>query len=62
MSPAEHRHRDHAVTRTAAAEPEKGSLHLTEGTVRNYLSSAMTKLNAQNRLEAIRTAQRMGWL
>ncbi|MET7327906.1 response regulator transcription factor [Nonomuraea angiospora] len=37
-------------------------LHLTEGTVRNYLSSAMTKLNAQNRLEAIRTAQRMGWL
>ncbi|SDH38618.1 response regulator transcription factor [Nonomuraea jiangxiensis] len=39
-----------------------GELHLTEGTVRNYLSSAMTKLNAQNRLEAIRTAQRMGWL
>ncbi|WP_433431221.1 response regulator transcription factor [Nonomuraea sp. CA-141351] len=37
-------------------------LHLTEGTVRNYLSSAMAKLNAQNRLEAIRTAQRMGWL
>ncbi|GAA2204064.1 response regulator transcription factor [Nonomuraea monospora] len=37
-------------------------LHLTEGTVRNYLSSAMTKLNAQNRLEAIRTAQQMGWL
>ncbi|GAA4953758.1 MULTISPECIES: response regulator transcription factor [Nonomuraea] len=39
-----------------------GELHLTEGTVRNYLSSAMTKLNAQNRLEAIRTAQQMGWL
>ncbi|NUR84171.1 MAG: response regulator transcription factor [Nonomuraea sp.] len=39
-----------------------GELHLTEGTVRNYLSSAMTKLNAANRLEAIRTAQRMGWL
>ncbi|NUP01844.1 MAG: response regulator transcription factor [Nonomuraea sp.] len=39
-----------------------GELHLTEGTVRNYLSSAMTKLNAQNRLEAIRTAQSMGWL
>lgn len=37
-------------------------LHLTEGTVRNYLSSAMTKLGADNRLEAIRTAQRMGWL
>ncbi len=39
-----------------------GELHLTEGTVRNYLSSAMTKLGAQNRLEAINTAQRMGWL
>jgi two-component system, NarL family, response regulator DesR len=37
-------------------------LHLTEGTVRNYLSNAMAKLNAGNRVEAIRTAQRMGWL
>ncbi|MQA05596.1 MAG: response regulator [Streptosporangiales bacterium] len=37
-------------------------LHLTEGTVRNYLSSAMTKLGAENRLEAINNAQRMGWL
>ncbi len=46
----------HPISRIAA------ELHLTEGTVRNYLSSAMTKLNAQNRLEAIRTAQRMGWL
>ncbi|MFI7447854.1 DNA-binding response regulator [Nonomuraea sp. NPDC049714] len=46
----------HTIARIAA------DLHLTEGTVRNYLSSAMTKLNAQNRLEAIRTAQRMGWL
>ncbi|MGN9782904.1 response regulator transcription factor [Nonomuraea sp. ZG12] len=46
----------HTIARIAA------DLHLTEGTVRNYLSNAMTKLNAQNRLEAIRTAQRMGWL
>lgn len=46
----------HTISRIAA------ELHLTEGTVRNYLSSAMTKLNARNRLEAIRTAQRMGWL
>lgn len=46
----------HTISRIAA------ELHLTEGTVRNYLSSAMTKLNAKNRLEAIRTAQRMGWL
>ncbi|MFI6482005.1 DNA-binding response regulator [Nonomuraea sp. NPDC050663] len=46
----------------AAIAKIAAELHLTEGTVRNYLSSAMTKLNAQNRLEAIRTAQRMGWL
>ncbi|MFD0776602.1 response regulator [Streptomonospora algeriensis] len=38
------------------------SLHLTEGTVRNYLSSAITKTGAANRMSAIRTAQGMGWL
>ncbi|MCG5220973.1 response regulator transcription factor [Streptosporangium sp. KLBMP 9127] len=38
------------------------SLHLTEGTVRNYLSSAMTKLGATNRITAITTAREMGWL
>ncbi|MDA0565477.1 response regulator transcription factor [Streptomonospora sp. S1-112] len=37
-------------------------LHLTEGTVRNYLSSAITKTGADNRMSAIRTAQEMGWL
>ncbi|RNL83867.1 response regulator transcription factor [Halostreptopolyspora alba] len=38
------------------------TLHLTEGTVRNYLSSAMTKTGAGNRLTAIHTARDMGWL
>ncbi|MDP9846173.1 response regulator transcription factor [Streptosporangium lutulentum] len=38
------------------------SLHLTEGTVRNYLSSAITKLGATNRINAIREAQEKGWL
>ena len=38
------------------------SLHLTEGTVRNYLSSAITKLGATNRINAIRAAQEKGWL
>ncbi|HEY4021586.1 MAG TPA: response regulator transcription factor [Pseudonocardiaceae bacterium] len=37
-------------------------LFLAEGTVRNYLSSAMTKLDARNRTEAARTAQTRGWL
>jgi two-component system response regulator DesR len=37
-------------------------LFLAEGTVRNYLSSAMAKLGARNRVEAARTAQARGWL
>jgi two-component system, NarL family, response regulator DesR len=37
-------------------------LYLSEGTVRNYLSSAMTKTAAQNRLEALRVADDRGWL
>ncbi len=38
------------------------SLHLTSGTVRNYLSSACSKLNAKNRIEAARIAHQKGWL
>ncbi|WP_067969902.1 response regulator transcription factor [Nocardiopsis trehalosi] len=38
------------------------SLHLTDGTVRNYLSNAITKTGADNRMSAIRTAEEMGWL
>ncbi|MET9067149.1 response regulator transcription factor [Streptosporangium sandarakinum] len=38
------------------------ALHLTEGTVRNYLSAAITKLGAANRITAIRVAQEKGWL
>lgn len=37
-------------------------LHLADGTVRNYLSSAMTKLDARNRTDAARTAKERGWL
>ena len=36
--------------------------HLAVGTVRNYLSSATTKLAATNRHEAVNAAQRMGWI
>jgi two-component system response regulator DesR len=38
------------------------SLHLSEGTVRNYLSEAISKLGAQNRVEAARIAREKGWL
>jgi two-component system, NarL family, response regulator DesR len=39
-----------------------GSLHLSEGTVRNYLSSAIQKTHARNRIEAVQRAQTHGWL
>ncbi|MES2295713.1 MAG: response regulator transcription factor [Pseudomonadota bacterium] len=37
-------------------------IHLSEGTVRNYLSEAISKLNAGNRVEAFRMARDAGWL
>ncbi|HWM92727.1 MAG TPA: response regulator transcription factor [Thermoanaerobaculia bacterium] len=50
-----------------AAEGHTGAriaaeLHLSEGTVRNYLSEAMSKLGAENRVEAARIARQKGWL
>jgi two-component system response regulator DesR len=38
------------------------TLRLSEGTVRNYLSEVMSKLGAQNRVEAARIARMKGWL
>lgn len=38
------------------------ALGLAEGTVRNYLSEAITKLGASNRVEAARRARDEGWL
>lgn len=37
-------------------------LHLSEGTVRNYLSEAIAKLGATNRVDAARIARARGWL
>lgn len=37
-------------------------LKLSEGTVRNYLSEAISKLGAANRTEAARIARQKGWL
>lgn len=39
-----------------------GKLSLSEGTVRNYLSEAISKLGATNRVEAARIARTKGWL
>ena len=38
------------------------TLHLSAGTVRNYLTSAVTKLDARSRVDAIRIATGNGWL
>ena len=38
------------------------ALFLSEGTVRNYLSEAIQKLEARNRTDAARIADQKGWL
>jgi len=38
------------------------AVHLSYGTVRNYLASASVKLNARNRIHAIKIASENGWL
>ena len=38
------------------------TLYLSEGTVRNYLSSAIAKTGTRNRAEALRVADDQGWL
>jgi two-component system, NarL family, response regulator DesR len=46
----------------ATIENVARALYLSEGTVRNYLSTAIKKLGARNRVEAARRAERKGWL
>jgi two-component system response regulator DesR len=48
---------DGATIRDVAAK-----LFLSEGTVRNYVSTAIQKLGARNRIQAARLAQEKGWL
>ncbi|MFF4962507.1 response regulator transcription factor [Streptomyces sp. NPDC001222] len=45
-------------------EPQEIAAHLrlSVGTVRNYLTTTVTKLNARNRVDAIRIARDSGWL
>jgi two-component system response regulator DesR len=52
------RHAGDGATSAAIA----AALGLTEGTVRNYLSDAIAKLRAANRIEAARAAREKGWL
>ncbi|MFG3135266.1 response regulator [Streptomyces sp. NPDC048211] len=63
-SPLTERERD--VLRTAADGSTNAeiaaALHLSQGTVRNYLSMAIQKMAARNRAEAVRMAREKGWL
>ncbi len=63
-SPLTARERDVlTVARSAATVAEiAAKLYLSEGTVRNYLSTAIAKTAARNRLEALRIADQRGWL
>ncbi|MEU3411656.1 MULTISPECIES: response regulator transcription factor [unclassified Streptomyces] len=58
--------RETEVLRLAAEGLEAGEiadrLHLAPGTVRNYLTTVVTKLLARNRVDAIRIAREAGWL
>ena len=58
--------RERQVLRLAGEEMASmdiaGKLSLSEGTVRNYLSEAISKLGAANRVEAARIARTKGWL
>jgi two-component system, NarL family, response regulator DesR len=46
----------------ATIDDVASELYLSEGTVRNYLSTAIKKLGARNRVEAARLAEEKGWL
>jgi two-component system response regulator DesR len=61
LSPREHDVLAAAADHSTAAEIA-AMLHLSEGTVRNYLSSAIQKLGARNRREAVELAVEKGWL
>lgn len=58
--------RERAVLRLAGEGAKSADiaarLHLSQGTVRNYLSEAIGKLGAGNRIEAYRLARAKGWL
>ena len=63
-SPLTPRERDVlSVARSGASVADiAATLYLSEGTVRNYLSAAIAKTSARNRLDALRVADERGWL
>jgi two-component system, NarL family, response regulator DesR len=63
-SPLTPRERDVlSVARSGASVADiAATLYLSEGTVRNYLSAAIAKTSARNRMDALRVADERGWL
>lgn len=63
-SPLTGRERDVLVAARSGASVGEiaATLHLSEGTVRNYLSAAIAKTATRNRMEAVRVADDNGWL
>jgi two-component system, NarL family, response regulator DesR len=64
VSPLTEREREVLVASAngATIEDVARRLYLSEGTVRNYLSTAIRKLGVRNRVEAARLAEQKGWL
>lgn len=58
--------REQDVLRLAAAGQSAGeiarALHLSYGTVRNYISEILNKLDSKSRIEAVRMAEEKGWI
>ncbi|GAA2851611.1 response regulator transcription factor [Streptosporangium fragile] len=50
------------AARGAPAEEIARRLHLSAGTVRNYLTSAIAKTGARTRIDAVRIAEDAGWI
>ena len=50
------------VAKGASNQEIADCLFLSNGTIRNYMSAILTKLNAENRTEAAKIAQEKGWL
>ncbi len=58
--------REQDILRLIAAGNSSGEiasiLHLSYGTIRNYISEILNKLEAKNRIEAIAKAEEKGWI
>ena len=50
------------VAKGASNQEIADHLYLSHGTIRNYMSAVLTKLDAENRTEAAKIAQEKGWL